>query len=39
MAVTEPTIALRDYLRKMQLDLDPDFLRQGVELENVNSPV
>ena len=32
MAVTEPTIALRDYLRKMQLDLDPDFLRQGVEL-------
>src|SRR4051812_2212386 len=32
MAITEPTKALRDYLREAQLHLDPDFLRQGMEL-------
>src|SRR4051794_37096184 len=32
MAITEPTIALRDFLCKAQLELDTDFLRDGVQL-------
>jgi putative transposase len=30
--MTEPTVALLDYLRKMTVELDPDFLRECVRL-------
>ena len=30
--MTDPTIALRDYLRKIGADLDGDFLRESVQL-------
>ncbi len=30
--MTDPAIALRDYLRKMSADLDGDFLRESVQL-------